>query len=195
VDFIVNVTVDENKKLTGVFAGDFDKAHRAGAEFCEQATSLQLDEPVDLVIISGGGYPLDKTFYQAAKPITVAWLILRKAARSLVLTECSEGLGSPAFVELLEMSESPKHLLELLAQPDFFKVDQWCAQTMAFMQGENEIAVHADGVAPEVLSRHGYEPAVDPQVWLDKTIAGLDPKAKIVVIPDGPYVYARTSEQ
>ncbi|OPZ12657.1 MAG: hypothetical protein BWZ10_02076 [candidate division BRC1 bacterium ADurb.BinA364] len=190
-DFLVNATVDEEKRPTGIFAGHYDKAHREAARQCEAATALTIDEPADLAILSGGGYPLDKTFYQAAKPITVAWLALKKGGQSLIVTECSEGLGSPDFVKLLKMARSPAHLLELLAQPDFFLVDQWCAQTMARMQLENRIAVKASGVDAAELRRIGYEPVGDPQAWLDAKLAELGPKAKIVAAPDGPYVYAR----
>ena len=195
VDFILNVTVDEKKRPTGVFAGHYDAAHRAGARLCEAGAGFELDEPADLAIVSGGGYPLDKTFYQAAKPITVAWLALRKGGRSLILTECSEGLGSAPFVELLDMARSPQHLLELLRKPGFFQVDQWCAQTMAQMLLDNRIAVYCSGAAPERLRRYGYEPVADPQAWVDSQLERLGPQARVLVIPDGPYVYARVGRR
>ncbi len=190
-DFIVNVTVDEEKRLTGVYSGHYDEAHRAGAKECEEAVSFMLPEPFDLAIISGGGYPLDKTFYQSAKPVTVGWLALREGGQSLILTESSEGLGSPPFVELLNMAKSPEHMLELLSQPGFFKVDQWCAQSMARIQLENKIAVYSDQLDNADLERYAYEPVDDPQAWVDAKLKELPAEAKILVVPDGPYVYAR----
>jgi len=65
VDFSLNVTINDRRQLTGVFAGDMVNAHLAGTKFVEKQTKVTLSEPVDAVIVSSAGYPLDATFYQA----------------------------------------------------------------------------------------------------------------------------------
>ncbi|KPL09765.1 hypothetical protein AMJ85_06065, partial [candidate division BRC1 bacterium SM23_51] len=50
VDFIVNVTLNEAKQITGVFAGHYDKAHLEGVGFCEKWVVAEADVPVDLAI-------------------------------------------------------------------------------------------------------------------------------------------------
>ena len=42
----------------------YKKAHAAGVAFVEQTCLERLEEPVDAVITSCAGYPLDLTFYQ-----------------------------------------------------------------------------------------------------------------------------------
>ena len=77
VDFIVNVTIDRAKRPSGFFAGDVRLAY---AEGCRQAAShaiVHLDEPADLVITTGGGYPLDATLYQSTKGLLAAKEIVR----------------------------------------------------------------------------------------------------------------------
>ncbi len=86
---------------------------------------------------------------------------------------------------------SPEHLLELLAEPGFFKVDQWCAQSMARIQLENKIAIYSELLDNADLERYAYEPVKDPQAWVDAKLEQLPAEAKILVVPDGPYVYAR----
>lgn len=62
VDFSVNIAIDNRRRLTGVFAGDLVKAHLAGAKFVERRVKVSLPRPVDAVVASGAGYPLDTTF-------------------------------------------------------------------------------------------------------------------------------------
>jgi len=191
VDFILNATVDESRAVTGVFAGHYDAAHRAGCGMCAECTGFELEEPADLVIASNGGYPLDKTFYQSVSGMSVAWLMLREGGRSLTVAECSEGVGSAQFREVLEMADSPEAMLELLGRPGFFMVDQWSAQCLARILMDNRVAVHAAGVTGEKLRRYGCESVEDPQAWLDAQLEALPREAKIVAVPDGPYIYGR----
>jgi nickel-dependent lactate racemase len=67
VDFIVNVVLNKHREVGGVFAGHYDRAHRAGCEVVESHSTAAVDLPFDLVITSGGGFPLDATFYQISK--------------------------------------------------------------------------------------------------------------------------------
>jgi nickel-dependent lactate racemase len=56
-----------------------------------------LDEPVDAVITTSGGYPLDLTFYQAIKGITAAAHIVKPGGKILLLAACQEGAGAAEF--------------------------------------------------------------------------------------------------
>ena len=54
-------------------------------EFVSQVMLEQLPEPVDAVITSCAGYPLDLTFYQAIKGITAAQHIVKPGGQILAL--------------------------------------------------------------------------------------------------------------
>ena len=62
---------------------------------------------------------------------------------------------------------------------------------MARIQLENKIAVFSDQLDNADLERYAYEPVNDPQAWVDAKLKELPAQAKILVVPDGPYVYAR----
>ncbi len=64
LDFLVNVTLNTQNQMTGVFAGELDAAHRAGVQKIEQHCTQTLEEPLPIVITGAGGYPLDLTLYQ-----------------------------------------------------------------------------------------------------------------------------------
>ncbi|MBU0608485.1 MAG: nickel-dependent lactate racemase, partial [Armatimonadetes bacterium] len=65
--FLLNVVLNEARELTGVFAGEMRQAHLAGMELAERQTKVELAEPVDIVVTTSAGYPLDLTFYQGVK--------------------------------------------------------------------------------------------------------------------------------
>ena len=61
VDFILNVSMDEERRMTGVYAGELDSAHRYGVSQVENMVVANVEEPVDIVVTSAAGYPLDTT--------------------------------------------------------------------------------------------------------------------------------------
>jgi nickel-dependent lactate racemase len=65
VDFIVNVTLDGAKRLTGVYAGDVRQAHRAAIERIKRAGAIRIAAEYDLVVTHAGFAGINH--YQAAK--------------------------------------------------------------------------------------------------------------------------------
>src|SRR6202041_3231746 len=88
-DFALDVTLTPDRRIPGVFAGEPVKAHAAGVAFLEQSSLERLDEPVDVVITSAAGYPLDLTFYQCVKGITAATHMVKPGGRILIVAQCA----------------------------------------------------------------------------------------------------------
>jgi nickel-dependent lactate racemase len=89
--FMLDVALSRDRRIAGVFAGDPVEAHRAGVRFVRHALLESLPEPVDAVLTTAAGYPLDLTFYQAVKGITAAQHILKPGGRILLAAACEEG--------------------------------------------------------------------------------------------------------
>jgi len=189
-DFIVNVTLNDVKKVTGVFAGHYDKAHRAGCSFCEKWVIAGVAEPVDLAITCGGGYPLDKTLYQSVKGISGANPIVRPGGTILLASRCDEQAGSPEFTSLLDRAESIENFFAMIRQPGFFEVDQWIAQEMYQLLKEKRIALYSDSLVGDQVGGYLLEPVPDLQKFVDRFFE-QNPKARAAVIPEGPYVITR----
>jgi len=190
VDFIVNVTLNESRQITGIFAGHYDKAHREGCRFCEKWVVVEVAEPVDLAVTCGGGYPLDKTLYQTVKGMSGANPIVRRGGTILVASRCEEQAGSPEFTRVLERAQSVENFFTMIRQPGFFEVDQWIAQEMYQILREKRIALYSEGLAAEQIARYLLEPVADLQDYVNRFLAKA-PKARIAVIPEGPYVITR----
>jgi hypothetical protein len=71
-DFMLDVTLNRERKISGVFAGEPVSAHAAGVQFLKDTSIEVVPFAADLVITSAAGYPLDLTFYQTIKGITAA---------------------------------------------------------------------------------------------------------------------------
>ena len=128
VDFLVNVTIDRHRQLTGVFAGDLERAHAAATASVAGQVRVDLDAPVDVVVTSAGGHPLDLTFYQSIKGPVAALNVIRRGGTVILAAEMSEGLGSPDFRRLLDRLRAGEDAMTLLETPGFFSIDQWMVQ-------------------------------------------------------------------
>jgi nickel-dependent lactate racemase len=55
--------MNDRRQVTGIFAGDLEKAHAEGCRFVEGSARAWVDEPAPIVVTSSAGFPLDLTFY------------------------------------------------------------------------------------------------------------------------------------
>jgi nickel-dependent lactate racemase len=188
--FIVDVALSGDRRIAGVFAGDPVQAHRQGVEFVSRTLLQQLEAPVDAVITTGAGYPLDLTWYQCIKGITAASHIVRDGGRILVAGACQEGCGSPEFTGLLGEYAAPQAFLDAIADTDV-TIDQWQLEKLALVAKRADIFYCVPGLAPALRAKLWGEAFDDVQTSVNALLAGLADGARVAVIPDGPYVLAR----
>src|SRR5262249_37060036 len=100
-DFIIDVTLSRDRRISAVFTGEPVEAHRAGVRWVRSALMQNIGEPVDAVITTSAGYPLDMTFYQTVKGITAASHLVKPGGRILLFGACEEGAGAPEFREMM----------------------------------------------------------------------------------------------
>ena len=189
VDFIVNVVINKDREITGVFAGHYDKAHRAGCEMVTKHAVTELDGEADLVITSAGGYPLDATFYQVSKCLISARDILAKGGAIMVICGCEEGLGSEEFCTIMRSNPTPAHFHERHSDPENFVIDQWCAQNIyQSLDHAGKIYIFSPGLNNNDISRFGGIKVEDCQKTIDELLKN---HRRVVVIPEGPYVVGK----
>jgi nickel-dependent lactate racemase len=88
-DFALDVTLTQQRRISGVFAGHPVQAHAAGVDFLRSTSLSPLSGLADAVITSAAGHPLDLTFYQTAKGITAAQHVVKPGGRILLLGACA----------------------------------------------------------------------------------------------------------
>ena len=97
LEFIVNVTLNKERRITSIVAGEMESAFRAGVAVAERAAKSTVDEPCDVVVTSSAGYPLDTTFYQSIKGLRGVMPIVKQGGTIILAASLTEGIGSPEF--------------------------------------------------------------------------------------------------
>ena len=194
-DFMLNVTLDDQRKITAIFAGDLFKAHEKGCEFSARESVVEVERVADVVVTSNGGYPLDQNYYQTAKGLVEAAEIVKPNGVIVMSSECKFGLGKDSFKELLKelKMRGTQAFLDAHRTSQPFKSDQWEVQKISqvlektrniFLLSDLNDGDHDLAFATKIKSlNEGLERA--------KEIVGDNPF--VVAIPEGPYVVSRVS--
>ena len=217
-DFIVNVVIGEGAKEAGwraaqdaagccgkgepsrvvpqrsilhVVAGDMEAAFLEGVAFARQAVTATLPGPVDVVVTSSAGYPLDTTFYQSIKGMVAALPIVKRGRhdhrggqprgrrRQPGIPTCSQGKPDAGWIHGAALER------ELLRHGSV--AARRTGQGAAAGEGENRERRAAAGRCCGGCS--SSRPPASRPPW-PMPSANMVPDAAVAVIPKGPYVLA-----
>jgi nickel-dependent lactate racemase len=187
-DFIVNVTMDKDRRVTSVVAGDMEAAFLEGVRFIEDVVKARVETAVDIVVTSSAGYPLDTTFYQAVKGLTGCLPIVKQGGTIVLAASLSEGIGSPEFASLFRENTNLDDFMQRILGTDYFVLDQWQLEELAKVRRKARVKIVSDGLTPEVLRTLFVEPAASVEAAVDESLQDYGSDARIAVIPKGPYV-------
>ncbi|MDB6124267.1 MAG: hypothetical protein JWQ71_3260 [Pedosphaera sp.] len=184
--FLLNVTLNEERQITGVFAGDLIAAHKAGYEFVRRAAMQRVKSPFEIVVTTNSGYPLDQNLYQGVKGMSAGARIIQEGGTLILACECREGVPAQSPMDkLLRSAGSPEEILALLATPGFLRPEQWQAQIQALIQRKAEVLVYSS--LPEDIIRAAHlTPCRDIAAAVKERLKKLGPEARVAVLPQGP---------
>lgn len=194
-DFIVNTVIDAHRQMLFVVAGDMEQAHLAACDFVRNLVIDTIPQPVDVVITSAAGYPLDATYYQSVKGMVAAEGIVRPGGTVILASGMSEGIGSPSFCQIFEEHATLDDFLShILARPEVAgRIDQWQLEMFAKVRRKATVKVVTDGLPPETLRKLFVEPAPSVEAAVAAALVQYGPHATIAVIPEGPYVIGQVA--
>jgi nickel-dependent lactate racemase len=190
-DFLLNVTLNAQQKITGVFAGDLQAAHRAGCEFLRQSAMVRVDHLYDIVLTTNSGYPLDQNLYQSVKGISAARQIVREGGAIIIATACQDGLPDfGLYARLLAQTDDPSVLLEWIQNQAETVPEQWQVQVQALIQLFAKVYVFSGGLDDKQIQSALFTSTRDISATIAelKTIYGEN--ARICVVPEGPQTIA-----
>jgi nickel-dependent lactate racemase len=189
--FLLNVTLNEKKEITAVFAGDLLQAHEAGRNFVRDQAMVAVDEPYDIVITTNSGYPLDQNLYQTVKGMKAAVGIVRDGGHIIMAGACEDGIPDHGrYLELLVEAGSPQGFLDMMARPGFGEQDQWQVQIQALIQLKAEVHVYSDGLSDEQIRSALFTPCSNIEETVRQLAAEIGPQARICAMPEGPQTIA-----
>lgn len=142
--FTLNVTLDEQKRITGVFAGELAAAHDAAIAQAARQYVQPIPHLFDIVAATNMGYPADLSLYQSVKGMSAAAQACVPGGTIVLVAECREGLGGREYVDLMRSERSPGALLDRFGAPEHATLhDQWGVQTQAMIQARFDVWMHS----------------------------------------------------
>ena len=185
--FLLNVTLNRGRAITGVYGGDLQTAHRAGAVAVGKTAMVPVDAPFDIVITSNSGYPLDLNVYQSVKGMSAALRIVREGGSIIVAAECWDGIPDHGeYRRLLHMADTPQGLLEMVMQPGFLEMDAWEVFVQAQIQIKADVYLKNSYLSEEEIRSVLLRPCHKIEETLAELLIRYGPDARICVLPDGP---------
>jgi nickel-dependent lactate racemase len=126
--FLLNVVMNGEGKIGWAVAGDWQKAHEAGAAIVDSVDRISIPEHADLVIASACGYPKDINLYQSAKTLFNAQEAVRLGGAIVILASCAEGYGNEEMQMMLQKyKNSDEREVELRREFTIAKYVGYCA--------------------------------------------------------------------
>ena len=182
--YIVNVVLDEEKRVVAAFAGDPIEAHAEGCRLVGDRFRVKAVEG-DIVITSNGGYPLDQNIYQAVKGMTAAEACVRQGGVIILCAQCSNGHGGEAFFQWFNGATARQVSEKIAAIPmEQTLTDQWQAQILARVMEKAHVIMVSDPSMADTIRAMGLGYAETPEDALTQAKEKTDGR-EIVVIPDG----------
>lgn len=185
--FLLNITLNRDKEITGVFAGDLRKAHRMGCASARESAMVGLDKAFDVVITSNAGYPLDLNVYQAVKGMSAAERVVKKGGSIVLVAECWDGIPAGSdYEKILSSVDSVSGLMRFIRKHEAELKDTWQVFFQAMIQSKAEVYLYS-GLDPETVGATHLRPVEDLNLLILKLIEKYGPQTRICILPEGPH--------
>jgi nickel-dependent lactate racemase len=196
-DFSINIVLDQNKKINTIISGDQFISHKRTIDYVKERSFVRVNFPVDLVVTSCGGYPLDDTFYQCIKGIVNCLPIIKENGEIIAFGRCNEGIGSHEYEQLMKRyAFQYNKFLKDIKQGYFFIKDQW--QFQMHIRAIKKVGIRnlhffTTGIPMHELEMLSVTPHSAPSEKIiinaiqERINKAVHSEKKIAVFPEGPY--------
>ncbi|MCU0914816.1 MAG: nickel-dependent lactate racemase [Planctomycetes bacterium] len=185
--FLLNVTLNRDKEITGVFAGDLDAAHERGCSFVKQHALAPVPVPYDVVVTSNSGAPLDLNLYQAVKGMSAAARIVKPGGAIIVAADCWDGIPAHGqYQRLLYEAAGPRELLAKVRSEAGQCQDAWQAQIHAQVCEKADVYFFSHHLSDEQIRRAFLKPCRDIAGTVAQLVQAYGRDTSICVLPEGP---------
>jgi lactate racemase len=185
----LNTVLDEARNLSFINFGEIVTSHAEAVAFVRNYAEVSVKQRFKTVVTSAAGYPLDRTYYQTVKGMVGPINILEPGGRLIVASECSEGLGSAAFVEaqrrLIKLGS--EEFLRRILLKSHADIDEWQTQMQLKPMAVGTLQLFSTGLSPAQHALTGVVSIDSVRSAVRESVAVSGDPA-VAVIPEGPYV-------
>ncbi|MCK4751449.1 MAG: nickel-dependent lactate racemase [Bacteroidales bacterium] len=184
--FLLNITLNRNKKITGIFAGDLREAHKQGCAFAKESAMAGLDQPFDIVITTNSGYPLDLNVYQSVKGMSAAEQVVKKGGSIITVAECWDGVPAGSDYETILHSVSEvEELMEFIRAKERQLKDTWQVFFQAMIQMKSDVYLYST-LDNKTVERALLKPINNLDQLVLELVKKYGRETRICVLPEGP---------
>ena len=187
--YAINTVLDDERRMSFVNYGEIVESHLQAVAFTRAYTELPVSERFPTIVTSSAGYPLDKTYYQTVKGMVGPLDILSPKGNLIVVSACSEGMGSPDYVEAQRrlIALGPDRFLESLLEKRHADVDEWQAEKQLAPMRAGTVSLYTTGLSEEERGLTGVAMIDSVEDAIARSVAEAgDPR--VAFVPEGPYV-------
>ena len=190
--YAVNVVIDEARNISFVNFGDLEKSHREAVSFVRPFAEVPVAQKFKTVITSAAGYPLDKNYYQTVKGMVAAIDILEPGGNLFIVSECSEGIGSPEYVECQRrlIESGPEAFMKQIFSKTKAEIDEWETEMQLKVAKVGTIHLYSGCLCDNDMKLTGVT-VVDSLIDAVQMSVDTFKDNHVAVIPEGPYVIPR----
>jgi len=181
-DFILNVVLDEHKRIVRAVAGDVTLAHREGCRFLDRMYRCPIPKKADIVLVSQGGWPKDANLYQTQKALDNAKYALAPGGTMIVIGACSEGFGSAVFEEWMCSAPTSHSLIDRIGRE--FRLGGHKAAAIAMVLEESRIDLVSE-MDPALVRSIFLNPQPTAETAFREALARHGENATVIAMPYG----------
>jgi nickel-dependent lactate racemase len=186
--FIVNVVLDDDKRVLRVRAGDPELAFQDLVAFAKSVYEIPILSQFDIAI-GGVGYPKDTNLYQASRAPSYLFFapvpVVRPGGFFIIPARCEEGAGSGVgeqrFLAAMRDAPSIQYILDD-ARKNGYPPGQQRAFVMAKVLEQTKVVI-VGSECPELVSACKMIPAATMDEALGLASRELGPGCKALVVP------------
>ncbi len=179
----VDVAIDRQRRLTGVFSAPLPYGHDAACDFVESSAIRSVEERFDVVVTTNGGHPLDRNLYQAVKGMAAAERIVKDGGTIVMAAPCGDGVPAGSPFDRILAEHRPEDLLDPGAP---LEADRWQAQVLARIVGRARVWLYAERLAEGAVPGRWLRFVPDLRAAVAEALVGAGPGATVAVLPEGP---------
>ena len=187
--YAINTVLDDERRMSFVNYGEIVESHLQAVTYTRAYTELPVSERFPTVVTSSAGYPLDKTYYQTVKGMVGPLDILSPNGNLIVVSACSEGMGSPDYVEAQRrlIALGPDQFLDSLLDKRHADVDEWQTEKQLAPMRAGTVSLYTTGLNIEERGLTGVAMIDSVEEAIARSVADAgDPR--VAFVPEGPYV-------
>jgi nickel-dependent lactate racemase len=194
--YAVNVVIDDKRRLGLVTFGAIEPSHLEAVKFLKNYAEIDISRKFKTVVTSAGGYPLDKTYYQTVKGMVGAMGILEPGGTIIIVSECSEGMGSPEFISAQDMlcKYGSDKFMETLKGRSEALIDEWQTEMLLKPLRHGLVKLFTTNLTEEQLAQTYVEHVASLEEAIIESVS-MQGDTDIAVIPEGPYVIPHSVER